>query len=369
MLDMDVMGVILPDRQGATVDTLTSTRSVSALPFAGRYRLIDFTLSNLVNVEIDTIAVCPMLDYTSLMEHLSAGKPWDLNRKYNGFSLRPPRSVTAELGEVDLLYNHINYLMRTRERYVVLTYGNVVFNQSLQPFIEFHKEQKAEVTFLYHKEPITKKSKDALSLIMDENDRVVEIVSGVDDQESGNISCGVMIFEKSFLVNLLEYCHARRLHNITMDYLLKKIKGIRAYGFEATGYMAIINDITSYYQSNMHMLRQDIRNSIFAGKDRIYTKVMDSVPTRYGTNCQVDNSLIADGCSIDGTVENSIIFRGVKVSKGASIKNSIVMSGAVISRGCMLENAVLDRDVTLKEGRQLVGDSTYPFIVRKGTTI
>ena len=369
MLDMDVMGIILPDRPGATVGSFTSMRSVSALPFAGRYRLIDFTISNMVNVEIDRVSVCPMFDYTSLMEHLGAGKPWDLNRKYNGFSLLPPRSMNADLGEVDLLHNHINHITRARERYVVLSYGNVVYNHSLQDFIQFHKENNAEVTVLYHKNPVANLEKSLYTLDVDDDGSIKEIVAGVNPGEENNISCGVIIFEKSFLVNMLEYCNSRNLHNIMMDYLQKYINNVRAYAFEAKGYFGIVNDITSYYSNNMNMLNEDTRNEIFAARELIYTRVMDSVPTRYGSHSEINNSLIADGCVIDGKVENSIIFRGVKVENGSKVKNSIVMSNATISVGCVLENAILDRDVTLNEGRRLAGDVTYPFVVRKGATI
>lgn len=368
MLDQDVMGIILPDRAGATAGSFTTVRSVSALPFAGRYRLIDFTMSNMVHANINTVAVLPVFDYVSLMEHLGGGKPWDLNRKTHGFSLLPPRISLLDLGEVDILYNHLSYIQRAKENYVVLSYGNVIYNHSLKQFIEFHKKTKAEVSMMYHRNPIANLEKGIIRIPVDEKGRIQELIAGA-DESSDNVFTGVSIFEKSFFVNMLEYCFSRNLKDISLDYIQRQIASISAYGFEATGYFGMVNDVASYYNNNMKMLRLEQRNELFASGDPIYTRVMDSVPTKYGCNSKVHNALVADGCNIQGTVEDSIIFRGVHIEKSAHIVKSIIMPNATIGAGCYLEHAILDRDVTLSSGRTLVGDKNYPIMVRKGVTI
>lgn len=369
MLDRDVMGLVLPDITQVMVGDFTTKRSLAALPFAGRYRLIDFTLSNMVNAEIDTVAVLPSSQYHSLIDHLGSGKPWDLNRKYKGLSILPPKITGLELTEVELIYNYINFLRLKEESYVMLSYGNTVYNESLKDMIEYHKSKNADLTIMYHDFPITNRDQHLNSVKINPDGSVSEIISGVGPEREFKICCGVILFEKAFLINMVQHCYSRNLKNFVTDYLQKYVDSFKVYGYKSKSYFGIINDISSYYNNSMNMLTQSIRNQLFAHNNLIYTKVKDSIPTRYGPNSIVSDSLVADGCLIDGTVKNSIIFRGVHIGEDSLVENSIVMQNGVIYKNVQINSAILDKGVVITEGKRLSGDVSYPFTTSKGAII
>lgn len=367
MPNQDVMGMIFPHCSKVTVGPFTTDRLVSALPFAGRYRLIDFVLSNMVNASIHTIAVCPVPDYTDLIKHLSAGKPWDLNRKYRGFSILPPKHTNEGVGEVDILYSHLDYIASAHESHVLLSYGNMIYNQPLQDFIRFHKDKGAQTTILYHKNPVT--GQIPFSVTVNPEGQIQELVLGKEYSGPENIFAGAALFEKDFFLHLLKHCKLRNLHCILSDYIQTYAKHLNAYAYEAQGYMGIVNDVHSYYENQMNMLSHEIRNKLFDSNRPIFTRTRDSLPTLYADGAFVKHSLLADGCYIDGSVENSIISRGVHIQKGAIIKNSIILGNSTIAEDCRIENAILDENITLSSGRILIGDPSYPLTIQKDITI
>ncbi|MBQ6794839.1 MAG: glucose-1-phosphate adenylyltransferase subunit GlgD [Clostridia bacterium] len=369
----DAMGIILTRNQDANMNELTQVRDISALPFAGRYRLIDFVLSNMVNSGIINVGIATHVNYSSLMDHVGSGKPWDLNRKNYGLFMLPPQVRGASLGaagDVDLLHNVLTYLHRSKQKYVVLTGANIVCNMTYTDIIKYHEEKGADVTVVYNEMELTDPQlKKCTTYDVNSTGKVVEIHHNLSEPVSRNAGMDIYIIERTKLQALIEDAYAKGSHSLINDILKTSMGSLNICAYKYDGFVGRIDSVVSYYDNNMKMLCPKVREELFAGKNPVYTKVKDQVPTKYLEGAQVKNSLVADGCIIDGTVENSIIFRGVHVAKGAVVKNCIVMQNSVISERCDLEGVVIDKECTIRMGKKLVGQPTYPFVLPKRTLV
>ncbi len=369
----DAMGIILTRSKDAGMNELTQVRDIAALPFAGRYRLIDFVLSNMVNSGIINVGIATHVNYSSLMDHVGSGKPWDLNRKNYGLFMLPPQVRGASMGvagEVDLLHNVLTYLHRSKQKYVVLTGANIVCNMNYEDVIKYHEEKGADITVIYNVMELTDPQlKKCTTYDIDVNGKVKDIHYNLSEPVSVNSGMEMFIIERTKLQALIEDAYAKGSHSFIQDILISSMSNLLIYAYKYEGFVGRIDSVVSYYDNNMKMLCPEVRNEIFGGKNPVYTKVKDQVPTKYLEGAKVKNSLVADGCIIDGEVENSIIFRGVHIAKGAVVKNCIVMQNSVIQERCDLENVVIDKECTLRMGKRLVGQPTYPFILPKRTLI
>lgn len=368
------MGIILSETN-LFLNSLTEKRSIAALPFAGRYRLIDFTLSNMVNSGIINVGILLKYKYSSLMDHLGSGKEWDLSRKNGGLHILPPfsgRSLQG-LGEgnIDLLATAESYIRRRKEEYIVLSEGNIIANIDIGEVKKFHKEKNADITLVYYEE--IEANNRTLSnhtiLAVDENNRIDSIEVSPRRPKSKNIFMKMLIIKRDFLLNAIDEAVARGEHDIMKDILIKSIDSTNVFAYKFDGYVRSVYDVGSYYDANMDMLKEEIRKEIFNPRRPIYTKIKDQVPSRYCCNASVHNSLIADGCEIEGEVKDSIIFRGVNIGKNAKISNSIVMQDSIIQAGCELSYTILDKEVTIRDGGRLVGELNHPMIIGKGEVV
>ena len=372
---IDAFGIILTENNEAKMQELTSQRSLAALPVGGKYRMIDFILSNMVNSGIIKVGIATQFNYQSLMDHLGTGKPWDLNRKSNGLYILPPHvspdNAGSTKGVIDILRNISNYLRKSKQKYVVMTDSNIICSIDFEKALEYHKEKDADITVVYSCCADAKKdvlSKNVL-LSIDADKRVEDIEVNPRRSKNKNISLNMYIMEKTLVENLVEDCAAHGKHNFVMDLLLGNLDELAIYAYEHEGYVKHINDIKSFYDFNMDLLSPEVRSEIFGAENRVYTKVKDQVPTKYNEDSNVNNSIIADGCVIDGTVTNSVLFRGVHVKKGTVIKNSIIMQSTEIYDNCNLENVILDKDVIVKSGRTLIGQSKFPIVIGKNAVV
>ncbi len=373
---MDQMtGIILTDIKEKQLGVLTERRSISAMPIAGRYRLIDFILSNMVNSGIRTIGIATQYNYSSLMDHLGSGKDWDLNRKNKGLYILPPhigRENTGKpAGDIDVLYGISTFIRKAKPDYVVFSNGNAIYNTTFNEALEFHKDKQADITILYNKETskADKELRNYTLLNVSPSGRVSDIMKNYTHPKSQCVSMETYIIERSLLLRIIETCIAHGEHDWVVDVLIKNLGKLNIYAYEFSGYVGRIDTIESYYKNNMNFLMPDVRKELFSSKQKIYTKVKDQVPTRYGKDASVSDSMVADGCLIEGSVENSIIFRGVQIEKGAKVKNSIIMQNSIIQKNCVLENVVLDKEVTLLGGKTVIGQPNYPFVAAKGNII
>lgn len=371
----DAMGIIFSEKADIRLNELTEMRSVAAVPVGGRYRLIDFPLSNMVNSGIINIGVTTQHNYSSLMDHVGNGKAWDLSRKNYGLFILPPyisrESHNFSKGNVDILYGIDNYLKKSQQKYIILCEGNIMCNIDYRLPLEYHIQNKADITLIYNEEPGLSNEELSRHVILNlsEENRVTNLEVHPKKPKTHNVYMEMLIVERSLLRLLVEECVAIGEHDLNMDLLLANIPKLNILGYKFDGYVGRIDSVRSYYSNNMNLLDEDIRNEMFNSKGRIYTKVKDQVPTKYLEGAQPKNSMIADGCTIQGTVENSIIFRGVQIKKGAKVRNSIIMQDTVIGENCDLEHVVLDKDVTVRDNKRLIGQDTYPIVIGKRAVI
>ncbi len=371
----DAFGLIYTGENNPHLKDLALSRSVAAVPFGGRYRCIDFMLSNLVNTGVTNVGLITQKNYHSLMDHIGSGKEWDLHRKREGLFFLPPfmtkENVGVYRGSIDALRSVMGYVRRSTETYVILSGSHIVFNTTFDELLREHVRSQADITILYSEEAAFEQEDQNmdLRLILDENGRVTEMEYDPYRPRSRAASCDVFVMEKVLLEYLVEEAYARGETDFTRDVLLKKCSQLVIRGFRYDGYVARLNSLAGYFRHSMDLLNAAVRDDLFCREHPIHTKVKDEVPTHYGTDAVVHNAMLADGCRIDGTVENSILFRGVTVKKGATVKNSIVMQGTSVGEGAALDHVVLDKGVIIRPARTLTGYDSFPIIVRKNTTV
>ena len=366
----NVLGIIFSNANDECVPELTALRTMGSVPFAGRYRLIDFPLSNMVNAGISQVGVITKSNYRSLMDHVGTGKPWDLSRKREGMTILPPYNEPGMgmiKGKADALYGSINYIQNSKKDHVLLTDCNVVCNMDYDKFVKAHIANDADVTIAYAK-GIPQKMEENTELIIGEGGRITA-AKGIDCYSSEvNYSLKIMLIRRTLIERLLHEAHNSNIEDLE-TLISKNVKHLRMYAYEETGFVKVIGSLQSYYDISLELLKLENRKLLFTPDRPVYTKVRDEVPAIYGIGAKVSNSLIADGCRIDGEVENSILFRGVTVAKGAKIKNSIVMQGSFIGENSTLDCVIIDKAAVLKPNKMLCGASNYPVYIGKGIVI
>lgn len=366
-----MMSVIFASGNESKLNELTIHRTTASLPFAGRYRLIDFALSNLVNSGITRIGIITRNNYSSLMDHIRMGRDWDLNRKNSGIAVFPPyvfnTSREVYKGKIEAIYNVLDYIKTAPEDYIVIGNSNIACNIDFEDVYKKHISSNADISILCHKTNTT--SSRRIVINKNNDDRIKDMyISETFSSDAKLISLNTYLLKKELLVDLIETAYAHGYIDFEKDILFKYIDKFKFIEYEIEQYAAIIDDVKTYYNESMKILDAEIRNQLFGG-NKIYTKVKDSVPTVYKENSAVKNSLIADGCIIDGTVENSILFRNVKVEKGSIVKNSIVMEKGVIMSNSTINYAILDKNVTIRDNRNISGFETYPIVIVKNKIV
>lgn len=373
----NAFGMIYTGEASMRLKDLTLSRSISAVPFAGRYRIIDFALSNMVNSGVRNVGVLTHKNYHSLIDHLGSGGSWDLHRKRDGMFLLPP-FVTSEnnglyRGTVDAFKAARIYLDHVGYKYCIFSEACMVYNASYENMMKQHMDSGADVTFLYHTKPGTDEAPTEegsdIRFILSERSRITDMEIDSYRPKSNNAYMSCMIIDKTLLEYLINEATSRGYVDLLRDVIFKKLDTLRVFGYKHEGYCMRINSIPSYFQANMDMLDSKIRTSVFSERNPIYTKVKDEVPALYKSCAIANNSLVADGCVIEGEIQNSVLFRGVRVDRNAVIRNSIIMQDTEVQAGAVLENVILDKDVVVKRDRKLIGVESFPVIVRKGAVI
>lgn len=371
--NQDALAIIFPNSYDNEVSSLVNERLMASIPFASRYRIIDFLLSSLVNCGIDNISVIVKKNYRSLMRHLGSGREWDLTRKNGGLNIVPPyaeKTVKMYNGRVEALASIVEFLKVQKEKYVVISDANIVSNFNFNKMIEAHKESGADVTIAYKKEPIpygfmnlqTTSNTDLYYTLSLDNNRVTEIQINPKEEGVQNFSMNIYVIERELLIKEIERAFASGYIYFERDILSSQINTLKIYGYEYNGYISRISDMLSYFNENMRLLDNDNLEALF-GPAPIYTKIRDDNPTRYIGNAKVKNTMVADGCVIEGEVENCILFRGVKIGKGAVVRNSIIMQDTTIMGNADIDYVITDKEVTIGSGMELKGNASFPVFV------
>ena len=376
----DVMGIVYTSKDDLTLRELTSQRAVAAIPVACRYRIIDFTISSLVNSNIHNVRIIAQKNYHSLMDHLGSGKDWDLHTRNNGLFILPPFLTRENGGEyngvLDALRANFDYLRRSRQEYVILTNSDYIMNTSFEPMIQQHIHSGADITLMYKKATpeiteFSSSSKNNHCYLNVNGDNVVtDIEINPNAASYDNLCLNVMMIKRTMLMYLVDQVISHGSHDLYADVLRPYISSgsMKIMGFEEKGYYRRIETIRGYFNFNMDLLKPGVRTELFGGNP-VYTKTRDSVPTIYRGNAKVSNSLIADGCVIDGEVESCVLFRGVTVGKGAKLKNCVIMQDGYIEEDVELENVIFDKAVTIRSHGRLIGQKQYPIVIGKNITL
>ncbi len=371
---MDYMGIInLSDRED-NIKELTYHRPIATIPIAGRYRMIDFTLSNMVNSGIQNISIFTQHKYRSLLDHLGTGKAWDLDRKNDGLFIMTPvinnYNMGIPRGDIENFKNHIDYIHLSKQSNVIVSGSSMVCNLDYENAIKHHNETGADITIIYKRaENCTEDFQYCHTLSFDESGRVKGVSLNLRKESECNISMDMFILKKSLFLDIVSTCVSRGDCGYFKQAVHNNLDKLKVYGYNFEGYLACVNSIHSYYKTNMQLLDLNTSNELFFRNGLIYTKVKDEPPTKYAENARTINSLVANGCIIDGQVENSIIFRSVRIKKGAVVKNSIIMQNCIIEEDVLLNSVILDKSVKITQDKQLKGDKNYPIVIEKKAII
>lgn len=378
---MKAAGLIFSNIHDASIPELTKPRTMASIPFGGRYRLIDFALSNMVNSDITTVGLITHNNYQSLLDHIGTGKDWDLARRSGGIRILPPFITSATRGgdklyttRLEALVGVKNFVENCGADHIIISDSNMICNIDFSDALDNHIANNADITVIT-KLVDTRELKfplDKYIRVVDYNENGEIVDYAAYDRQVGelHINTNMMIVKRSYLLDLINEAEARGYDSFSRDVIIRNLGKHRFFAFEYDGYFNYIDSMQKYFFCNMKMLDPQKRRLVFHVKNRpVYTKVRNSAPTRYTENAKVTNSIIADGCVIDGVVENSILFRGVKVGKGTVVKNCILMQDTYTGEDVYLNCVVTDKDVTIKNGKILSGHETLPFYIGKGTTV
>ena len=368
------LGIIFPNSYDNWVPELVNVRLMASIPFASRYRMVDFVLSSMANSGIDNISVIVKKNYHSLMDHLGSGREWDLVRKHGGLNIFPPfmeSDSRAYLGRAGALANTLDFLRSQKEKYVVMTDSNIAVNFDFSKMIDAHIESGADITVAYNEQELPANflyheanDRDHYYTLNINNGRVEKILINAKDKGVQNFSMNMYVVERELLINLINEASLRGNEYFERDVLIPQLGKLNVQAYKYDGYLARITGMKSYFDENMKLLDDYNIDALFEG-NQIYTKIRDDNPTRYIDGAKVKNTMAADGCVIEGEVENCVLFRGVKIAKGAVVKNCVLMQDTVVEAGANVEYTITDKDVVISAGKELKGNDSFPVYIPK----
>lgn len=369
----NVLGLVFANMHDTTLGDMTKNRTMGSVMFGGRYRLIDFPLSNMVNSGISEVGVITKSNYQSLLDHLGSAREWDLARKKGGLYILPPfGNVESTLyrGRIEALYGAMSFIKHSRAKYVILSDCDVVTNIDYKPIVAAHIESGADITAVAHTGVYSSEDiKTSTVFNVDADKNVTSVLINPDISGTCTTSLNVFVMSMDFLIETVNDAMARGNVSFERNILQEKCRELKIKIYEYDNYFSKINSPESYFKSNMALLEPENARKLFVPKRSIYTKVSDNAPVKYDLDSKVSNSLIADGCIIEGEVENSVLFRGVKVGKGAKVKNCILMQGTVVGDNAELNYLITDKNVSICENHILTSSPQYPMYVGKGASV
>ncbi len=370
MMPKNVLGIVYSNSYDSCLDALTARRTMGSVPFGGRYRLIDFPLSNMVNCGITKVGVIANSNFHSLMDHIGSGRPWDLSRMVDGLRLLPPFTRTAEesSNRIDSLDRIMDYISDSKQEYVLLMDSNFVCNLDLSKFFEFHTKSNADITVGYCFGKVPALQNQAVIEMNDEG-KLINVGIDVKTANDVNYMANIILIRKALLERLIGDAESYAYTSFEKDIIQRNVSILNIYGYKIEDYHCTIDSMKTYFEASMALLKKATRKALFNPDHPVYTKVRDDMPVVYGISSKCNNSLIADGCQIEGTVVNSILFRGARVAKGAVVENSILMQDAFVGEDARLNCVIMDKNTVITPKKTLSGDKSYPLFVGKNIVI
>ncbi len=348
---------------------LSRKRAIAAMPIAGSYRSIDFALSNMSNSHIQKVAVLTQYNSRSLHEHLSSSKWWDFGRKQGGLYVFTP-TVTADnsfwyRGTADAIYQNLDFLKKSHEPYVVIASGDGIYKMDYNKVLEYHIAKKADVTVVYKELAEGEDATRFGTVKMDEDGRIQEFEEKPMVASSTKISTGIYVIRRRQLIELVEKCASEERFDFVRDILIR-YKGLkRIYGYKMEQYWSNISTVDAYYKANMDFLKPEIRDYFFKEYPDVYSKVDDLPPAKYNPGANVKNSLVSSGCILNGTVENSILFKKVFVGNNCVIKNSIILNDVYLGDNSYIENCIVESRDTIRANSCYKGEDGVKIVIEK----
>ena len=369
MRSNDVLGFIFAGTLDEKIPELAVSRTTASVPIGGKYRVIDFVLSNMTNSGINNVGIVAQSNFLSLTDHVGSGSAYDLSKRRSNLTLLTPYGGNSFSNAVETIYNIHGYLEHCREEYVLIEQGNVITNFDYNVLFDFHSKNNSDITFIYKKCVVPAGYDRPVTLEIDESGKVNQIYVKPDNMaEESNFMYGALLLRKEVLMNEIREALSRNQLDIKRVFQ-ETVGKFRAFAFENKGYTSFVSSINAYFSFNMDLMKKEVRDELFDPKRPIYTKVRDDAPSRYGLESKVKNSIIAQGCVIDGEVENCVISKGVYVGKGARLSNCIVMQDSHIGADTNLNYVIIDKDVQIKDGRSLMGFESYPSYIAKKSVV
>ncbi|HZK20700.1 MAG TPA: glucose-1-phosphate adenylyltransferase subunit GlgD [Oscillospiraceae bacterium] len=367
----NVLGLIYSNSHDECISELTARRTMGSVPFGGRYRLIDFTLSSFVNCGITKVGVIANSNFRSLMDHLGSGRPWDLSRKRDGLFILPPfNAVDADKGgdRIAALSRVMDFISSSNEEYILICDTNTVYNMDFSELFEYHTQKNADITVVtnYGKIPHLK---NIMVFDCESDGRVKDAAVNPKSEKEAKYSVNTILMRKSLLERLVGDATSYSYESFEKNIIQQNVSKLNVYCYEAQGFCRTIDSKESYFDVNMELLNPDIRADLFNKERPVFTKIRNDMPVKYGLGSNVSNSLISDGCIIDGTVENSVLARGVRVSKGAVVRNCILMQDTFVGDEAGLQCVITDKSAIITPYKTLSGAKTYPIYIGKGIII
>ena len=369
------VGIVFSNIHDKEVNELTEKRTLASVPFGGRYRLIDFVLSNMVNSGITNVGVITKYNYQSLMNHVGSGKSWDLSRKNGGLTLLPPfgnDSSKVYSSRFEAISNVAYYLRERTEKYVVMSDCDNVCTIDFTDVVDYHESKGADITIVYRKKRIGDviDKKTRTKVFVGEDGRVTKVVNSSNNTGTIEVFVNILVINREFLLRIIDNAEEMGYKSFSRDVLIKGVDLYKIYGFEYDDYFASIDSMNNYYKHSMQLLDKTVRAELFRKKgSEIYTSVRDSAPCKIASTASVSNSLIADGCVIEGEVIGSVLFRGVKVAKGAVVRNSVLFQNTEVGENSKINCVITDKNVRVLGGRVLSGHDTHPSFIPEDSVI
>ena len=365
----NVLGLVFANMHDMTLGDLTKNRTMGSVLFGGRYRLIDFPVSNMVNSGISEIGVITKSNYQSLLDHLGAAREWDLARKKGGLFILPPfGNVESTLyrGRIEALYGAMSFLKASRAKYVVLSDCDVVTNIDYKPIVQQHIDTGADITAVVHTGVYTSDEIKTSTVFNVREDKSVSSAL-IMPELSGTctVSLNMFVMSMDFMLDMVNDSIARGNVSFERNILQAKCSELSIMTYEYDGYFSKLNSVGSYFKANQDLIDPENARKLFMDKRSIYTKVSDNAPVKYDLNCKVKSSLIADGCIIEGTVENSILFRGVRVGKNSVVRNCILMQGTKVGNNCNISAMITDKNAVVSDESVRTSPAMSPLYIGK----